>query len=601
MTASVVWIESPSWELDFYGLPHSLPWPTEADPEGVHAHPLNLELLLEAIDRLGDSAGEPWVGFRSATGLFQDLSEALEEGEVVRARRLLEEIERLHPDSPFVRFQLGNLARLEGRDAESVEFLSSAANKAPNVAPILSSLGAALAQAGDTQNAIQAFRKALEINDKDQAALEGLTRLKVLVRLMRQNADGQPDPQSVGYVDLDTFRQMIVNQIESTDEVDQLLALADQLMRDGLVLDVVVSALDKACSSQPENARGQLMRATAYRAAGRHEDALEAVRKFTELEPAEATGYMHLAQAYSTLSDHENEQVALQKVLECDPNFHAAIGVRFQLSQGEHDPAKEETLVSWASSAGSWMGLLIASSIARARGDSATALRHADAAFAIAPQREEVLLHLSAVLGEARELGRLATQIRPAIESRQYSVRLDWNFAQTLFQHGFKDEASGVLRRALSLPDAPEEFKTMAAATLENWAGVLTGCGVPLQMRQGSHLTRPILITLPDGDGGIIVGAGRSLPAEGTFPWKKIHDGVAEIDFQQGESGGDEAPQSLGTFRVGNISSGDGAGTLECKLTVTDDGDLQFRAMQNGHRLPVGWRPPQQAASTAQA
>ncbi len=594
MSASVVWIESPSWELDFYGLPHTLPWPAELAPESAHEHPLNLEVLLEAIDRLGDPASEPWVGFRSATGLFQDLSESLEEGEVVRSRRLLEEIERLHPDSPFVQFQLGNLARLEGQDVLGVELLTAAAKKAPNVAPILSSLGSALAQAGLPNEAVQAFRKALEINEKDQAALDGLTRLKALVRLMRQTPEGQPDPQSVGYVDLDTFSQMIIGQIDSiANEPEQLLALADQLMRDGLVLDVALLALEKAREVQPENARAQLMLATAYRASGKHEEALAAVLKFTQLEPTEATGFMHLAQAYNTVGDAVQEKAALQKVLECDPNFHAAIGIRFELAQGEHDPAKEEALAEWASQHGSWMGLLIASSIARTRGDAPSALRHADAAFAIAPQREEVLLHLSAVLGEAREINRLATQIRPAIESRQYSVRLDWNFAQTLFQHGFKDEASGILRRALSLPDAPEEFKTMAAATLENWAGVLTGCGVPLEMRKGSHLTKPILITLPDGDGGILIGAGRNLPANGTFPWKHFQDGVAEINLQQGETGGDTNPQPLGTFRVGNISSAEGAGPLECQLSVTDDGDIQFRAVQSGHRLPVGWRPPQ--------
>lgn len=595
MSASVQWIDSPSWELDFYGLPHHIPWPADADPAAAEAHPLNLEILLEGIDRLGDSISEPWIGFRAATSLFQDLSESLEEGEVVRSQRLLEEIDRLHSGSPFVQFQLGNLARLEGRDQEALEKLNAALKKAQNVAPIWSSLGNLLAQTGHSAEAGQAFRKALELNGDDQTALEGLVRLRELVRLMRQTEDGKPDAKSVGYVDIDTFRQMITGQIEDlAGEPDQLLALADQLMRDGLLLDVIITALEKAQEIRPDHSRTVMLLATAYRAAQRHEDVLKAVLRYTELEPNDASGFMHLAQAYNALGQHEQEKIALEDVLKRDPNFHAAIGIYFELTQGEHDPAKEEALSNWAKLDGSWMGHLIASSIARTRGDSAAALRHADHAFEIAPEQEEVLLHLSAVLGEARELTRLTTQIRPAIETRKYSVRLDWNFAQTLFQHGFKDEAGGVLRRALALENAPDEFKAMAAATLENWAGLLTGCGVALQLRQGSHLTRPILITLSDGDGGIVIGAGRSLPAEGTFPWKVPQDGTTQVHLQQGETGGSEAPLALGTFMVGNA---DTSGPVECHLSITSDGDLQFRAAQNGNRLPVAWRAPQAVES----
>jgi len=591
MSASVQWIDSQSWELDFYGLPHTIPWPADADPAGAEAHPLNLETLLEGIEQIGDAVPEPWLGFRAAASLFQDLSEALEEGEVVRSQRLLEEIDRLHPGSPFVQFQLGNLARLEGREQESIAHLNNALQKTQNVAPIWSSLGNVLAQGGHTAEAAQAFRKALEINGDDQPALEGLVRLRELVRLMRQTEDGQPDPKSVGYVDMDTFRQMVSGQIEDlAADPDQLLALADQLMRDGLLLDVITTALEKARDVRPDHAPTLLKLATAYRAAQRHDEVLKTILRYTELEPNEASGFMHLAQAYNAVGEHEKEKSALEEVLKRDPNFHAAIGIYFELTQGEHDPAKEESLSVWAKQDGSWMGHLIASSIARTRDDAPAALRHADAAYALAPEQEEVLLHLSAVLGESRELARLTTQIRPAIESRQYSVRLDWNFAQTLFQHGFKDEAGGVLRRALALENAPDEFKTMAAATLENWAGLLTGCGVSLQLRQGSHLTRPILITLADGDGGIVIGAGRSLPAEGTFPWKAPQEGATQVLLQQGEAGGSETPLDLGSFMVGNAQPGT---PVDCHVSVTAEGDLQFRAAQSGNRLPVAWRPPQ--------
>jgi tetratricopeptide (TPR) repeat protein len=592
MSSSVRWIESTSWELDFYGLPHRFPWPEEADQEAANAHPLNLETLLEAIDRLQPPV-EPWSGFRAATGLFEELSEALGEGEIVRTERLLEEIERLHPGSAFTRFQHANLARLAGDDAQASKFLESALEKAPNAAPLWSALGNARLQAGDRDGGIAALKKALEIDSNEQGALNSLTQLRQLVKLVRQKEDGQADPNSVAYVDLDTFRGMISGQIEAlAEEPEQLVALADQLMRDGMLLDVVISALEKALEVRPDQERALMLLASAYRAAERHSDALALVKRFTELLPDEATGFMHLAQAFNTLRDSDKEREALGRVLELDPNFHAAIGIYFELAQNEHDPAKEEKIAAWASSHGSWMGLLIASSIARTRGDTAAALRHADGAYAIAPEREEVLLHLTAVLGEGKELGRLSSQIRSAVESGRYSARLDWNFAQTLYQHGFRDEASGVLRRALAAEGAPEEFKSMASSTLESWAGVLTGCGVPIQAKLGGHVLAPILITLPDGDGGVVIGAGRSLPAEGVFPWRGIQEGVAEVILQQGESGSQKSPQSLGTFRAGNVDMAEGAPPVECHVSVSTDAELMFRAAQGGRRLPVAWRAP---------
>ena len=120
MTSSVRWIESTCWELAFYGLPNRIPWPEDADPGAAQIAPLNLEALLEAIDRLGNDISEPWLGFQSATGLFQELSESLEGGELIRSHRLLDEIERLHSGSPFVQFQKGNLARLEGEVTEQI-------------------------------------------------------------------------------------------------------------------------------------------------------------------------------------------------------------------------------------------------------------------------------------------------------------------------------------------------------------------------------------------------------------------------------------------------------------------------------------------------
>ncbi len=135
--------------------------------------------------------------------------------------------------------------------------------------------------------------------------------------------------------------------------------------------------------------------------------------------------------------------------------------------------------------------------------------------------------------------------------------------------------------------------KVMASNTLEAWGGVLTGSGLPLEIHPAGHLTRPILISLPDGDGGIVLGAGRRIPAEGTFPWRAKGATTVEVSLQQGESDGPNPPRPLGTFRATEVDLSEDAKPVECHLAVTPEGALHFRAAQNGRRLPVAWKQPE--------
>jgi tetratricopeptide (TPR) repeat protein len=587
MSNNVVWVENASWEPLFYGLPGKLPWPAEADPEGAKRQPLDLETLCEAIDRLGVEAVDPWSSFRAATGLFSDLSDALEEGEIVKAYRVLEEIERLHPGTPFISFQKGSLARLEGNDEEAIANFEKTVEDLPTMSPAWSNLGTINASVGNRERAVECFQKALEVNANDQVALDGLVRLRVLVRLVQQGGDASK-PEAVGYVDVPSFQKMVEGQLDAlAEKPDELLGLADRLLRDGLILPTALKALEKANEVRPGHGPTLAALTGAYRLSGRNDLAKATVERYTEMSSEDPAGFMNLAQACNALGDREGEQNALEQVLRLDPNYHAAIGISFGLKAGEHDPEKENAVSEWATSAGSWMGHLIASSVARKRGDVAAALRHAERAYGLNADSEEVLLHYSAVLGESRELTKLTTVIRPAVESRKYSNRLDWNYAQTLHQLGLRDEAAGVLRRALSQEGIDEEFKAMAGGTLELWMGVLAVCGVQVAVHASGYVTAPVLITLPDGDGGVVVGAGKNVPAEGRFPWKVTGDTLFVV-LQQGESGGTQDPVGLGAFRIQGVNP-DEAGPVECHVTVMADGQMHFRAAQNGRRLPVQW------------
>lgn len=587
MTA-VNWIESTSWEPPFFGLPQRIPWPADADPAGANADPFEVEHLLRAIDLLGPEAGAPWTTFRAASELLEDLAEAMEDGEIVQATELLEKVEAIHPGTAFVLYHRGVIARQEGRDPEALEFYRAASQKAPKVGAIWNNMGAIQAFTGEREEAIAAFKKALECSPQDPMALEGLAQLRELVRLQ---ANDPNNPKAVAYVDIPTFRRLTTEQIpQMAQNPDNLVAFGEQLLRDGLVPDVGLMALERAAEVRPDHSRTLLPLAAAYRLTGQHDKARATVTRYTEMNPQDAAGYFHLAQTCNAAGDEAAEKAALDKTLELEPNHQAALGVRLALSPNENDPAKEEELAKWGAEHQSWMAFLMASSVARTRGDSAGALRHAERAVELNGESEEVLLHYAATLGEAREITKLAAIIKPAVESGRYSKRLDWNYAQVLKEMGLTNDALAVLRKGVAEPNAPEEFKRMAHTMIDAWMGYLAGSGIRLEVHPAGFLARPVLITLGENEeGGVLLNPGSPFPAEARFPWKATGD-EATVLLQQGQRGKNAEPHYLGAFKVRGFQPGpDGTATIQCQIVAQSDGGLHFRAIQNGRKLPVGW------------
>src|SRR5260221_13469184 len=123
------WIESPSWELPFFGLPSRIPWPADVPEEVANRDPFELEHMLDAIDKMGDAPGEPWASFRDAAEVLDDLADALEDTEAARATELIEKFDQLHPGTAFALYHLGMVARLEGREDDAVRHFREAATK----------------------------------------------------------------------------------------------------------------------------------------------------------------------------------------------------------------------------------------------------------------------------------------------------------------------------------------------------------------------------------------------------------------------------------------------------------------------------------------
>lgn len=595
MNAPISWIECPAWELDFFALPHRIPWPSDVPPENATKAPFDAASLLRAIETLEEtdpgSAG-PWTGFLNAAEHIQDLNEAMQDSEYVQAAELLDNIEKAHPGSPFRLFHSAFLERQNGRDAEALAMYQAAAEKAPALGFLWSHVGGMLGEAGRREEAIEAFKKALESNPNDQMALDGLVQFRVAVKLFRD----PKDPKSVVYVPVEQYRQMVAQQIEPlSKEPDQLVAFAEHQLREGLTPEIGVQALEKALEIRPNHARTMVALGAAYRMTGQNERAIEMLRRVTELEPQNPWGFFHLAQACNAAGDKAGETQALDSVLALDPNFQQAIGIRFGIDPANPSAEVEQKIASFAKEKNAWMAFLVASSIARDRNDLATSQKWSERAYAIKPDSEEVLLHFSSILADNKDAEKLAEAIEPAVRLGKYSKRLDWNYAQALKQLDRTTEAIALLRDAAAAEGAPADFKQAAAVTIDFWHGLLANGEVLLETHRAGALRRPILLTLEDGDGGVILGGGKPLPADHKFPFRTKAAGDTEVTvrFQQGQTGSDPAPLALGGFTISGIRPAAGGPTnIECFAGATPEGALRFGAMQDGRKLQVAWSAP---------
>jgi tetratricopeptide (TPR) repeat protein len=586
MNPPIIWIESTSWEPAFFGLPQRVPWPADADPAGANREPFEMEHLLRAIRSLGASAGEPWVSFERGSAHLEDLSEALDDSDIVHAGQLLDRFEQDHPGTAFALFHRGAIARLEGRNDDAVKLFHAALERAPKSIPVWNNLGVLHAMRGERDLAVAAFRKTIETQPHDRTALEGLAQLRELVKLLRN----PKDQNSATYVELPQFEKIAAEQLQRLgNDPDQLLNYGEQLLRDGLAPEQGFQALEKAHALRPDHRRTVFAVTAAYRLRGQKDQAVAAISAYTKAHPEDAEGFFHLAQSCSAVGDSAGEHEALDKLLAIDPNAQAPLGIRFALTPTEHNPAKEQELAKFGEERGSWMAYILASNIARQRADSIHSVKWAERAYQLAPESEDVLLHYTAALGEARDFEKLVNIVKPKVETGKFSKRLDWNYAQVLQQTGLTKDAISVLRKA-SAGDAPEQFKSAAETMIDAWSGVLSGCGVQVEVHNAGFLQRPIVVALDDGDGGIVLNAGSPLPASGSFPWR-VYGPESRVSLQQGQTGGGLEPRGLGAFLVRGILPTEDSTTIECHVVAQSDGALHFRAIQNGRKLSVGWAP----------
>jgi len=593
MSTPYVWVESTSWELPFFGLPSRIPWPADADPNLANGENFDHPTLLRAIELMGPDAGSPWTEFLQASEHFDGVAEVLEDHEFPEASTLLDEIEAVLPGTPFVAFHRGVVARHDGRFEEAIAHFETAAQKVPQIGMIWLQLGSLLAQEGQREKAVAALNQAVRANPQDRTAFEILSSLKAAVKVLRD----PKDPNSAVYLNLGQYAQLCAQQLnEIKDQPAALIDFAEFQLRNEFASDLAVKALERARELQPNDPRTLAALSNAYRITNQHAEAKAVAQGLAEQFPNEPQAWMNLAQILHAAGEPEGEKVALGKVLEIDPEAQPPLAILFGLNEGPSVEA-ETKLSEHGEKTNTATAFLLASSSARDRREPALAAEYAAKAFQIAPEREDVILHYCATLGDAKDAVSLFRDIEPAIETGKFSKRLDWNFAHALKQMGRVNEAVNVLVQAGSGENVPEDFQHAAVSTIDLWSGRLAQSDLALTVSKAGTISRPVVLSIDGEDGAVVLNAGQAVPAETRFPWKIRLDaeGETRITLQQGQRGGTQEPNPLGAFAVKVPPVTGGAHTLQCLLGTGPDARLLFKAVQGNKELPVRWVAPEPA------
>lgn len=590
MSSSYLWVESTSWELPFFGLPSRIPWPADVAPEKANEEPFDHEQLIRAIEAMGEEAGEPWKGYLAASEHFDGVAELLEDSECPEATTLLDEIDTTLPGTSFVAFHRGIVAQQEGRYADAIQHFETAATKTPKVPAIWLQLGMLEAQENNRDKAIAALNQAAKLNPRDRTPFEALASLKAAVKALRD----PNDPNSVTYLSIGQYKQVCEKQLQELQNNPQgLVEFGEFQIQHKFAPEYGVRALERARQLNPQDPRTLAALSGGYSATEAHDQAKAVAEELTTLLPDDPRAWVNLAQIRSAAGDTEGERAALERTLELDPNAPPALAKIYEIDKGPN-PEGERRLAEHGAKNKATVALLLASDCANGRGDYPTALDYAAQAFALEPEREEVLLQYCAMISATKDEARLRRDIEPALQSGNYTKRLDWNFAHALKALGHVQEACNALITAASAEGTPEDFQHTVGTTIDLWNQRLAQSDLPLDRNALGGLSHPVILSLDGEDGAVLMKAGQTLPAENRFPWRVRLDGNGEtrINLQQGQSGSVLDPIKLGTFAVKTPPVTGGAHTIQCLLGAGPDGKLLFKAMQGNRELPVRWLAP---------
>jgi tetratricopeptide (TPR) repeat protein len=211
------------------------------------------------------------------------------------------------------------------RYKEAADLLDGEVAKGFNTAPVLNLLAATRKNAGETDLAIAAFRKIIELNPDDLEPHIEITSLQVADK--KYNEARATMQAYISRAPEDSFGYDWLSWVERNDEQHV----------------EAVAAIDKAITRNPRFAHYYRDRAISLTALSRWDEALAGHSKSIEIEPTDTSYLNNRTELYSTLGRHEEAKNDLLKAIALadDPNFMMNLATQHRFL-GEHAAADQQ-------------------------------------------------------------------------------------------------------------------------------------------------------------------------------------------------------------------------------------------------------------------
>jgi tetratricopeptide (TPR) repeat protein len=266
--------------------------------------------LKELMARAQAGIVEPPVGpEKPEDKALPPVEEALSPEELAAEAAELEERLVKAPD-PKDQTRLAEIRLQQGQVDEAIGLFRRALEEGGETAELHNGLGCAYLKRGDPKTAIDAFRKAVDLDPHYEKACSNLA-FAYREAGMYRDADRQT---------LRLSRLQDKNRLRVKNHLDRgYKRFVDD------AFDAALEEYRAALAIDPRCALAYNRMGNVYGKMGRAEDAIEAYRNATVAAPKDVTGFVNLGTAYRNLGLHGEAIKAYEGVLEIDPDDMAAL------------------------------------------------------------------------------------------------------------------------------------------------------------------------------------------------------------------------------------------------------------------------------------